>query len=265
MDWLIRQGRYLFALALGASGCEHLICAYFRNPVAYIIPYFSGRPWFACFLGLALLVVSLSIAGDWKARLSATLLGGAFLLFFLFLWLPRMIVQPMDLSLRTVAFETLAFSGAALVFGGFPPTHRAAGTPRYDSGKVIRTGLYLFAISSVIFGIDHFLILRFIASLVPVWIPGAMFWAIFTGAGFIVAGVCMFTDRFGKLATFWLGTMFLLWFLLLHSPRVVIRPHNPNEWSSAFIALGMCGGSWICAGHFWAKQRGQASSPYLRS
>jgi hypothetical protein len=43
--------------------------------------------------------------------------------------------------------------------------------------------------------------------------------------------------------------MFLLWFLLLHLPRVVSYPrsHDPDEWSSAFIALAVCGVSWILA------------------
>jgi hypothetical protein len=51
-----------------------------------------------------------------------------------------------------------------------------------------------------------------------------------------------------------LGAMFLIWFLILHSPRTIqaFCSHNPNapiEWSSAFIALRMYSGSWICARH----------------
>jgi hypothetical protein len=46
-----------------------------------------------------------------------------------------------------------------------------------------------------------------------------------------------------------MGLMFLLWFVLLHAPRVLSLPKglDPDEWSSAFIALAMCGGSWIAA------------------
>ena len=85
-----------------------------------------------------------------------------------------------------------------------------------------------------------------------------MLWAYLTGAAFIAAGIGIATKWLDQLATALLGTMFLLWFLLLHSPRVVIavRSHDPNapdEWSSALIALALCGGSWICARH--ARQR----------
>jgi hypothetical protein len=36
------------------------------------------------------------------------------------------------------------------------------------------------------------------------------------------------------------------------------NPNAPNECSSAFIALGMCGGSWICA---WHAQHGRGGIP----
>jgi hypothetical protein len=112
----------------------------------------------------------------------------------------------------------------------------------------------LFGISSVVFGIDHFLVLALIASLVPSWIPGGLFWAYLTGTAFIAAGISIVVKKLDQLSATLLGTMFLLWFLLLHSPRVLraLVSHNPtfpNEWSSAFIALAMCGGSWLVAAH----------------
>jgi hypothetical protein len=52
-----------------------------------------------------------------------------------------------------------------------------------------------------------------------------------------------------RLAAALLGVMFLLWFLVLHLPRVMSYPrsHDPDEWSSALIALAVCGASWILA------------------
>jgi uncharacterized membrane protein len=112
----------------------------------------------------------------------------------------------------------------------------------------------------VVFGIDHFLFLAFVASLVPAWLPGGLFWAYLTGTGFIAAGISILTKKIDRWGSFLLGTMFLLWFLLLHAPRVVMafRSHDPNapdEWSSAFIALAMCGGSWICAWYSLQRRR----------
>jgi hypothetical protein len=127
------------------------------------------------------------------------------------------------------------------------------------AGKLIASAPYLFAMSSVVFGVTHFLIPRVIASLVPAWISGGLFWAYFFGTAFIAAGVTIATKWMARWGAFWLGIMFLLWFLFLHAPRVVIHPRAPAEWSSAFIALGMCGGSWICAWHSLPKRERTAS------
>jgi hypothetical protein len=72
---------------------------------------------------------------------------------------------------------------------------------------------------------------------------------------------CVFlTKKIDRWGSFLLGTIFLLWFLLLHAPRVVMAfrshdPNAPNEWSSAFIGLAMCGGSWICAWYSLQRRR----------
>jgi uncharacterized membrane protein YphA (DoxX/SURF4 family) len=108
-------------------------------------------------------------------------------------------------------------------------------------------GRVLFGITAVVFGVDHFLALDLIASLVPAWMPAHVLIASLTGTAMIAAGVSILTRWMDGPAAFGLGVMFLLFVLTLHAPRVLSAPRNPNEWSSALIALGMCGGSWICA------------------
>jgi hypothetical protein len=51
-----------------------------------------------------------------------------------------------------------------------------------------------------------------------------------------------------RLSGILLGMMFLLWVVLLHAPRVAMSPHNGNEWTSEFVALAMCGASFVLAG-----------------
>ena len=102
----------------------------------------------------------------------------------------------------------------------------------------------------IIFGAQHFMYAAFIATLIPAWIPLHLFWVYFTGAGFIAAGLCIATGILAPLASMALGTMFLLWFLLLHAPRVAAQPRNGDEWTSAFVALAITGGSFILASAF---------------
>jgi uncharacterized membrane protein len=252
MKTIIQQGRLFFGIAIAASGVEGLICARLGLTVRGV-PWFPASHRLGYLTGVVLLAAGLSIAANVAARLTATLAGILFLLYALFLELPQVAAKPMDLSVRTVFFEALAISASALTLAGTLPAVGSEARPWHGVlDKLIASGPYLFAVSSVVFGIDHFLILDFIASLVPAWLPWHLFWAYLTGAAFVAAGISIAIRWMDEWAAFLLGTMFALWFLILHSPRVVVafRSHDPNaqnEWSSAFIALAMCGGCWICA------------------
>jgi hypothetical protein len=256
LEKIVKQGHLIFTLAVIASGAEELICTRLGIAVGYIIPWVPQNPFLAYLFGIALLAAGLSIAINKKARLSAFLLGFLFLLCVLILWVHRVIERPLSGSVRTVAFETLAFSASALTLAGLLPAEKwLSGHWESAMNVLIKSGPCLFAASSLVFGIDHFLYLDFIATLVPTWIPGSgLFWAYLTGTVFVFAAVTIATKWMASWGATMLGTMFLLWFLLLHSPRAVSaslshNPNTPNEWSSAFVALGLCGGAWICAWH----------------
>jgi len=97
-------------------------------------------------------------------------------------------------------------SGSALTLAGTLPAE-GPNFRRSESAVngLIKSGPFLFAISAVVFGIDHFLVLGLIAGLVPKWIPGGMFWAYFTGAAFIAAGVSIATGWMARWARFCWG------------------------------------------------------------
>jgi uncharacterized membrane protein len=258
MDTIVKQGRFLFAIAILAFGIENLVCARFGQAVVPVIPWVT-RPIFAYLVGASFIAAAISIAANKMARLATILLGLLLFLCLLVFQLSREIAAPFDLGIRTIVFETLSMCAAAWMLAGtLPAENRYSSFWEAVEDKLIKSGRYLFAISSVIFGIAHFLIPRFIASLIPTWIPGALFWAYFTGAAFVATGLSLAaagfspaTNRIARWASALLGVMFLLWVFCLHAPRVMSFPksHNPDEWSSAFIALGMCGVSWISA---WA-------------
>jgi uncharacterized membrane protein len=264
MEKIVVKGQLVFGIAIVAFGIENLICAHLGMSVRGV-PWFPETPFLGCLMGIALLAAGASIVANVRARLAAILFGILFLLLVLLVEVSRVAAKPMGISARTVFFETLALGSAALTLAGTLPAVRS-GSGRWGGvlDKLIQSGPYLFGISSVVFGIDHFLVPDVIASLVPVWIPWTLFWAYFFGAGFVAAGVSMVTRWMDQWGAFLLGTMFALWFAVLHSPRSVSATlsHNPsarNEWSSAFIAFGMFGGCWIVAWH--AQQRRTKAFP----
>lgn len=260
MGKIIKQGKLLFAIAIAAIGAENLICAHVSQvvfaqspPAVPVVPFVPTIPALAYLVGMALLAAGVCMAANIRPRFAANLLGLFLLLWTLVLFVPKAVARPLDLNIRTCVFEVLALGASALTLAGCVRREgrgSAAGN-RFVGRWIdkIASAPYLFAISAIVFGVTHFLIPQVIVSLEPAWIPGGMFWAYLTGAGFIAAGISIATGVIARWGAFWLGIMFLLWFFLLHAPLVATHPRDPAQWSSAFIALGMCGGSWIVARH----------------
>jgi len=247
--------RVIFGVAVAVLGVENLVWSKTTEAVIPILPWVPPYPLAAWLMGLALAALGLSIATRVRARVSALQLGILLVLCAFFLELPRLVASPLDIGIRTAFFEPLALGSAALWLAGTLPADERSGN-KWDRAFAVAGagGRYLFAVSAVVFGIDHLLIPDFIASLVPWWIPGKLFWAWATGAGFVAAGGFIAARRLENWSAGLLGLMFALWFVVLHGPRVLgmvwlsrvpDAPHKPAEWSSAFIALAMCGASWI--------------------
>ena len=229
MDKLLYFGRYIFAIAFAAFGIQHFICAKYAAGLGP--PWIPGSPLRACFMGAALLIASIRIAANSKTRVTAMLLAFLLFLYFLLLYAPRLAANLHDPGPWTSGAEILALSGASWVLGGIPA----------------KFGRYLFALTLTVFGVQHLLYARFVATLVPSWIPARLFWANAVGIAFIATTLSLLTNIKARLAATLSGLMFLTWVLILHLPRVVAAPHNGNEWTSAFVALAMCGGAWMIA------------------
>lgn len=253
-----KPGRLLFAISIAAFGVQNIIWARTGGTVMRMIPWLPSMPLLVYLTGIAFLVIGICMTVNLRTRLAAILLGILFLLSEIFLQIPRAASSLLDLSLRTVVFEVFSLCASALFLAGMLPA-QIGFVDRWQGARrgLILSGRAFLAVSSVVFGISHFLIPSFIATLIPPWIPGpGLFWAYFTGIAFVAAGISIATNWMSSWAAAMLGTMFLLWFLLLHLPRIMSYPrsHDPAEWSSAFIALGLCGGSWIAASALSERQ-----------
>src|ERR1039458_7017822 len=91
MEKIVKQGKFLFALAIAAIGAENLICAHVsqsvfaKNPPAVpVIPFVPAIPILAYVVGIALLAAGLGIAVSIPPRWAAILLGLFFLLCYWF-------------------------------------------------------------------------------------------------------------------------------------------------------------------------------------
>ena len=255
MENLLRFGRSCFAISIAFFGAQYLLYGHFEGGVPLVPPWTPGAPALAYVLGTALILLALSIATLWKARYAAISLGTLLLLSFLFLHCLHASSILHNGTDRTRAFECLTLSAIAFTVAGILPYGRNASTQGTAANWPLLLGRFLFAVSMVVFGAQHFMYAGFIATLIPAWIPFHLFWVYLTGTGMIVAGLSIATGILAPLASRGLGMMFLLWLLLLHAPRVAASPRNGDEWTSAFVALAVSGGSFLLASTFCNSKR----------
>jgi uncharacterized membrane protein YphA (DoxX/SURF4 family) len=118
-DPFLRLGRYFFALAFVAFGIQHFV--YARYAAGLGPPWYLGRPLWLCLVGVLLVATGAAIVLGQKTQMAANLLAGTLILFFLLLYVPRIIGQLHNPGPWTSAFEILALCGCALVLAGALP------------------------------------------------------------------------------------------------------------------------------------------------
>jgi uncharacterized membrane protein YphA (DoxX/SURF4 family) len=248
MDGLLTIGRFFFAIAMALFGVQYFIYASAMNGPIPGPPWTPGAHWLAWLTGFALIAIGSCIASGKIARFAATILGAALLLNILFLHAPGLLANIHNPGPWTSTFELLALCGGAFVLAKLMPADvLITQLSRNPLSLLATAGRLAFAIALVVFAVQHFLYARFIATLIPVWIPGHLFWAYFVGVAFVGAALAIAANVQGKIAATLLGTMFILWVFVLHLPRVAASPRNGNEVTSLCIALAMSGASFILA------------------
>jgi uncharacterized membrane protein len=240
-------GRFVFSLAAVAVGVETLVCARYAShtlgpqyQVIPVIPWLPAIPWLGYAIGVIFVACGVGILFTRTRRMAALVLGALMFLGALVLVVPKYAADLASMGLRTVVLEPLALASLAwlsLDRGAMP-------------AWLTRLSRYVLALSLIVFGVDHFLALAPIASLIPAWIPWHLFWVAFFGAALIAAGLGFAIGVLERPAALGMGLMFGIWVVTLHLPRVLGlygvpgAPTDPDEWSSLLIAVGLWGGMW---------------------
>ena len=260
MENLARAGRCFYGIGIIFLGIQQFMYADFRPVFLPEWPLWLHKAAWAYITGAGLVVAGASILFNKAARKTGLILGGFLFLFFIAFHVPfQLFVIPYSFhwGLWTDALKELALSGGAFVVAGSlkKPPHQP---PPFNAlEKFIPAGRIFFSITLIVFGMDHFLYTEFVAKLVPSWIPGHVFWAYFAAVALIGSGIAIIFRIMLQQAALLLGTMLLLWFILLHIPRAIADPHtgNGNEVTSVFEALAFSGIAFIIAGmHKTRKQ-----------
>jgi uncharacterized membrane protein len=249
-------GRLFFAGSLTAFGIQQFLYGDFvpgRAPAwPALVP---GRLLWAYVSGLVFIAAGLAIVFNKGGRRAALLAGTLIFGWALLRHVPLAAADSHFGGAWTNLGKALALFGGAFAVAGSLPEEKARPQGALSALINAKDGLlYLgrlclgaFLISS---GIQHFLYVEFVMSLVPTWVGSALFWTYFAGVALIAGGAGLILPYVTRLAAALSGLMIFLWVVMLHIPRALaaLDAQSRNEWTAVFEAVAMSGIAFVLAG-----------------
>lgn len=235
---LLTLGRVLYALALLGFGLQYALYGQLRRGLPVCPPWLPHHHVIAYALAAILIAAGLALLTTWRT-LAASLILGLLLLVTSGLYLQHLHYVLNDADGRTLFLECLSLASTALILHGIT----AGASGRYS----LLPGRLFFGVAMILFGIQHFLYVRFLSTLVPHYLPGHHLWVIATGFALIAAGLSIATTIEDKYASYGLFLLFFGWLVMLHIPRILHALHSCDEWSSGFVVLAFSGASLLLA------------------
>jgi hypothetical protein len=233
---LSTTGRVFYALALVGFGLQYALSGHLRRGLPIYPTWLHPNTILAYTLAAVLIAAGLALLTTWRTSAISLILGLGLLATSAF-YLTHTNYVLYDADGRTLFLECLSLAASALIL------HGLASGSRYS----LMPGRLFFAIAMIVFGVQHFLYVRFLSTLVPHYLPGHHLWVIATGLALIAAGLSLATTIEDKYAAYGLFVLFFGWLVLLHIPRILHALHNGDEWSSGFVVLAFSGTSLLLA------------------
>jgi len=242
MRLLAPIGRTFFAIGMIAFGVLHVLRADF---VTRLVPTpqaaIPGRAALAVVAGLFLVATGAAILARKLVRPATLALAGALFLSVAGIYLPRLLSHLAWGDVLTNTLKIAALGGGALAVARSLPG--GEGLPQ--------VGRFLLAAFLVVCGIEHFLFVQFVATLVPAWMPGHVFWTYFTGTALVAGGVGLLAPPTARLAATLSGAMIFLWVWMVHLPRALSPGAPLLETAGIFEALSLSGVALVLAATPW--------------
>jgi uncharacterized membrane protein len=247
MDKLNKAGQVFFGICLAGLGLQQFLYPGFRPVLIPETPSWLPAPqiW-VYFTGALLIGVGLIIIFNLKAATISFYTGFVFLVILLVFQLPFQFKHnPESLGAWTNPLKLLTIAGCCFITSA---SFQIANMPaRIALWK--KAGEIFLGVTLILFGIDHFLYVEFVRSLVPGWIPGDLFWTYFAAIALIGSGLSFCLNIKKRLVGILFGSMLFIWLVVLHIPRTFnpVPGDNGNELTSVFECLGFSGIGFLIA------------------
>lgn len=246
-------GRVFFALAMLGFGVQYAVTGHLRRGLPLCPTWLHPNTVLAYALAAVCITAGLALLTTWRTAAVSVILGIVFLASSV-LYLLHFKYVASDGNGRTLFLECLSLASSALILHGLSSGSRYSLLP----------ARLFFGVAMIVFGIQHFLYVGFLASLVPHYLPGHHLWVLATGLALIAAGLSIATTIEDTYAAYGLFVLFFGWLVLLHVPRILHALHNGDEWSSGFVVLAFSGTSLLLAASSTGTAIGKSSKPAPR-
>jgi uncharacterized membrane protein len=229
----LRIGRLLFASSVVASGVYQLVTGRFVN----LVPVNPAhvQPWQAYLLGVFLVLIGVGLLVRRTVSAAAVVLAVLLLVLFFGFGLRVAIANA---SMGYVWVDPLMMlallGGVSLVV--VPRDGSAGSSLDRVFEKAARFAPWGLAAFLVYCGVTHFPYAKYVAGLIPPWIPAHMFWTYFAAIALIAGGIGVLVPQTARLAATLSGIMLISWLFLVHIP-LAISTHTVSEVSRGFQAL----------------------------
>lgn len=259
----LRASTYVYSSAAISAGAINIAWGDFATDwqpiqaftLSGIIPF---RHAFAYLTALALVAGGVAMLNRRSARSAATTLAITYAIFAVF-WLPRFYWVAHFFGFRLtmvlgvldgVGQQLILVSGAVLALAMMASPGRAL-------EKTAKIASFIFGAFAIIFGVVHFTSpFSSVAALVPKWLPpNQLFWAHFTGAAFILAGIAILSGICDILAARLLTAMLAVFSALVLVPQIFSSPGDHSAWGGNAYNLGAVGAAWILADYLVHRRR----------
>jgi uncharacterized membrane protein len=241
-------GHVVFAATMIFLGILGLIKRDFTPvwaPVPKVVP---AREVMVYLCALISLCSGLGLLWRRTSATAARVLLASLILWLLFLKLPEVFPAPTVLGSWYDCAETAVIVAGAWVLYAWLASEwdrRRFGFGTGDNG--VRIARVLYGLALIFFGLGHFAYLKQTVVLVPAWLPGHVFWAYFTGATFIGAGVAVLIGVYARLAAVLSVWQIGLFILLVWLPIVAGGHIGAFQWGEFVVTCALTASAWVVA------------------